>query len=71
MRGSVGQNAGEFVGVAGGRAITADGLAHMSSTGCVRFPRIPPREIPGHGASQVSLGSAGGVRAPTSEFGIQ
>src|SRR5262249_57912145 len=70
--GSVGQNAGEFVGVAGSRAIAAaHGPALISSTGWVRLPRIPPREVPGHGLSQVSVGGVDGVRAPTSEFGIQ
>jgi hypothetical protein len=40
-------------------------------SGSANLPRIPPREAAGHGASQISLGGAGGVRAPNSEFGIQ
>src|SRR5262249_158461 len=63
------KTAGGLVGIAS--ATPADGSAHISSTGRVRFPRIPPREVSDHGASQVSFGGAGGVRAPNSEFGIQ
>src|SRR5262249_49876706 len=58
-----------FNGVGKLRPVKA--LRSQVPSGSANLPRIPPREVPGHDASQVTLGGAGGVRAPTSEFGIQ